>query len=491
MTTTARSMLGASSACHDWNSIDWNAVNRQVKRLQMRIAKAVQEERWGKVKALQWLLTHSRAAKLLAVKRVTTNAGARTAGIDGVVWASSTQKFDAILSLKRKGYQPLPLRRIYIPKKNGKKRPLGIPTMTDRAHQAVYLLALEPVSESLADHNAYGFRPKRSTADAMAQCFNLLCRKTSSQWILEGDIRSCFDQIGHDWLLANIPMDKQVLGKWLAAGYIDKGAYFSTVAGTPQGGIISPTLLVMTLRGLEEAIRDATHAQDKIHMVIYADDFVITGASKGVLVNKVKPAVMAFLSVRGLELAEEKTAITSIDRGFDFLGFNVRKYKGKLLIKPAKASVLNFLREIRSTIHVKSSVSAGELIRLLNPKIMGWAYYYRHVVSKQTLSTVSHHLFLAIWRWAKRRHPNKSASWVKQKYFCQRGLRQWVFQGSINHRSGELSKTYLANPAGIPIKRHVKIKGDANPYDARCTEYFERRRQKSHLNNGQVSNGVV
>jgi RNA-directed DNA polymerase len=218
---TVMKLTGASSASElTWNTIDWFQVNKDVKHLQMRIAKAVREKRYGKVKALQWLLTHSFAAKLLAVKRVVTNSGAQTPGVDSVIWETQQQKIRAVKSLQRKGYQPQPLRRIYIPKKQG-RRPLSIPTMTDRAMQALHLLALEPVAEMKADKNAYGFRPKHSTADAIEQCFKALARKQSAAWILEGDIRACFDNLSGVWLKENILMDKTLLTKWLQAGYIE------------------------------------------------------------------------------------------------------------------------------------------------------------------------------------------------------------------------------------------------------------------------------
>jgi len=221
-----------------WDSIDWTECERVVSTLQARIVKATQEGRWGKVKALQWLLTHSLSGKALAVRRVTKNRGNRTPGIDGEIWRSSAAKTRAMLSLGRRGYQPRPLKRVYIPKPNGKLRPLGIPTMKDRATQALYLLALDPVSETTADRNSYGFRKGRAARDALAQCFILLGRPDiRAEWILEADIKGCFDNISHDWMLQHIPMDKQVLRKWLKAGFVDKAQCFPTDAGTPQGGV--------------------------------------------------------------------------------------------------------------------------------------------------------------------------------------------------------------------------------------------------------------
>jgi RNA-directed DNA polymerase len=347
MTTAAKPMIGASPPGELWKAIDWRTTECQVVRLQMRIAKATREGRWGKVKSLQWLLTHSFAAKLLAVRRVTQNAGRNTAGVDGIVWKTSAQKHKAARSLQRWSYHTLPLRRIYVPKKNGKLRPLGIPAMSCRAMQALHLQALEPISETLADPNSYGFRPKRSTADAIEQCFIALGRTHSPEWIFEGDIKACFDRLNHKWLQDHIPMDKLVLGKWLAAGYMEEGIVYPTEAGSPQGGIASPALANMALDGLEAAAREAVPRNQMIHVIRYADDFVITGASKEVLETRIKPSVVTFLKERGLELSEEKTRITHIEEGFDFLGFNVRKYGGKMLIKPSKAAVKRFLGDIR------------------------------------------------------------------------------------------------------------------------------------------------
>jgi RNA-directed DNA polymerase len=225
---------GASPTSDIWDSVNWTIVELNVKRLQMRIAKAIRDNKYGKAKSLQWLLSHSYYGKLLAVKRVTQNRGKNTPGVDGIIWRTSRQKIQAAMSLSRRKYKPKPLRRVYIPKANGKQRPLGIPTMKDRAMQALHLLGLEPVAEMLLDNNAYGFRQERSTADAIGQCFRALCQKCSASWVLEGDIRSCFDTIRHRWLLENIPMDKTMLGKWLSAGVMENQTYHQTLEGTPQ-----------------------------------------------------------------------------------------------------------------------------------------------------------------------------------------------------------------------------------------------------------------
>ena len=490
MMTAAIPLVSASSKVANWDDIDWRSIEQQVKRLQMRIAKATREGRWGKVKSLQWLLTHSFSAKLLAVRRVTRNSGRNTPGVDGIVWKTTAQKYEAARSLQRRGYHPQPLRRIYIPKKNGKLRPLGIPTMSDRSNQALHLLGLEPVAETLADPNAYGFRPKRSTADAIEQCFKVLCLKRSAQWIFEGDIKACFDRISHPWLQDHIPMDKIILKKWLAAGYMEEGIVYPTEAGTPQGGIASPVLANMALDGLEEIARRAASAKDKIHVVKYADDFVITGASKEILEMQVKPAVVAFLKERGLELSEEKTHITHIDDGFDFLGFNVRKYNGKLLIKPAKPGVKSFLDVIRALIKANPATTTEGLILQLNGKLRGWANHYRHVVSKKTFSYVDNHVFLALIAWINRRHPQKSAQWKRRKYFRREAQRQWVFYSAIRNGSKSGTNLDLFSMMSVPIIRHIKIRAYATPYDPAFTDYFTQRaksRRESRRNMGGMT----
>ncbi len=479
MTTPASSVIGAASASSlSWDAMDWRRAEHEVKRLQMRIAKAVREGRWGKVNALQWLLTHSWFAKVLAVRRVVQNPGHRTPGIDQVVWTTATQKMQAAQSLRRHGYQPQPLRRIYIPKKNGKQRPLSIPAMGDRAMQALHLLALEPVTETLADRNSYGFRPFRSTADAIAQCFNVLAKKQSAQWILEGDIKACFDQISHTWIERHLLTDKVILRKWLAAGYVEKQVFYATHAGTPQGAIISPAIANRVLDGLEQVVTNAAPRNAKIHYVRYADDFIVSGASKEVLEQQVKPAIEEFLHVRGLELSAEKTKITHINDGFDFLGFNVRKYQGKLLIKPAKDNVNTFLATVREIIKTNPTAKTVNLIHVLNPKIRGWANYYRHVVAKRTYQRIDDSIYHTLQRWIKRRHPNKNAQWRRRRYFRCQGLRQWVFFAKdLRPKNGHKEILDLFRADSVTIRRHIKIRAQATPYDPQYRDYFKRRKR--------------
>ena len=463
----------------------------------MRIAKAVREKRYGKVKALQWLLTNSFMAKLLAVRRVTQSSGGKTPGVDGVIWRTPKQKIQAAKSLRRRGYKPQPLRRIYIPKKSGGLRPLSIPSLIDRSMQALHLLALEPVAEMKADRNAYGFRPKRSTADAIEQCFNSLSRKRSASWIMEGDIRACFDSLSGTWLQDNIPMDKTLLTKWLAAGYIEEKTLHPTFDGVPQGSVISPAMLVIALSGLEGAIQSAITRKDKVNVISYADDFIITGATREVLEYKVKPIVVNFLKERGLELSLTKTRITHVDDGFDFLGFNVRKYKGKLLIKPSKRNVKSFLGNIRDIIKSNGSATTENLIHQLNPKIRGWANYFRHVVAKEIFGYVDHCIVKALLQWGKRRHPKKGARWRKKKYFRSQGLHNWVFSAAIKNKKGEKTFLDLLIAEQVPIVRHVKIKAEATPYDPSYNDYFLERKkikpsgkQKSNVSPSHSSSGA-
>jgi RNA-directed DNA polymerase len=459
----------------EWDSIDWSALQRLVRRLQVRIAKAIQAGKHRRAKALQWLLTHSRAARLLAVRRVTTNRGAKTPGVDNVIWRTDKQKLHAADNLRRCGYKPSPLRRQYIPKKNHKLRPLSIPTMHDRAMQALHALGLAPIAETQADPYSYGFRQGRSCADALEHAHSALCRKSSAPWVLACDIRACFDEISHQWLSENIPMDKRILHQWLNAGYLEKGQLFPTAKGTPQGGLISPLLANMTLDGMQEAIRQAVSKGDKVNFVRYADDSIQTGATKELLEQKVKPALTDFLKPRGLELSEQKTVITPTDKGFNFLGHTVRKFGDKLLTYPAKSNVQACRDKIRRCVQSALGLSQEALLRKLNPLLQGWANYYRNGASKRTFQKMDHCVWNHLWRWIKRRHPNHSANWRKNRYFS-RNSTGWNFCVTIRLANGESKVLQLYRMASTKIERHIKVQGKANPYDPVYADYFQKRR---------------
>ncbi len=466
----------------NWHAIDWRKAHHIVRRLQARIVKATKEGRWNKVKALQRLLTHSWSGKVLAVRRVTENRGKRTPGVDQVIWDTPVKKAQAVEALRQRGYHALPLRRVLIEKANGTgKRALHIPAMSDRATQALHLLALAPIAETTGDPNSYGFRVERSTADAIGQCFVVLSHADAAQWILKCDIRACFDHLGHDWLEAHILMEKAILRKWLKAGFIDKDTFHPTEEGVAQGSTCSPAIANLALDGLEQVLRQQypktsrLGRRAKVNMIRYGDDTVITGSSKELLEDEVLPLVKQFMGERTLELSAEKTKVAHIEEGFDFLGQNVRKYNGKLLITPAKKNVAAFLSKVRKVVKEGIGASAGRLIARLNPVIRGWANYHRHVVSKETFVKVDNAIFMALWHWAKQQHPTKNRRWIRKRYFQSFRGRNWVFFGKMIRKDGEEQDLRLFDAASVEIKRHTKIKGEANPYDPAWEVYFEER----------------
>jgi len=451
---------------NQWNDIDWKKVEKHVNRLQVRITKAVKEGKWYLVKRLQYLLTHSHFAKLLATRNPTQNKGKRTAGIDGETLSSSEAKMKAALSLTDKKYAAKPLKRVYIEKYGSKKkRPLGIPTMYDRAMQSLYALALEPVADATGDRTSFGFRKFRSTHDACQQVFHYLCRETSPVWILEGDIKGCFDNISHQWLTNNVPMDKSILKQFLKAGYVFDRHLFPPEAGTPQGGIISPILANMTLDRIENTLADkyhksrsgridSNHAKYKVNFCRYADDFIVTAKTEEIA-KEVKELIKDFLKYRGLELSDEKTLITHIDNGFDFLGWNFRKYNGKLLVKPSKKSIDKVTEKISNTIDKGKTWKQEELIAALNPIITGWSNYHQSVVSSEIFHKLDSRIWNMLWHWAKRRHPDKSRHWIANKYWHSDGKRKWIFS------EGNKQLNLLSDKK---IVRHTKLKLDMNPH---------------------------
>lgn len=480
-----------------WKSINWNKVKADVKRLQMRIAKAVREGKQNRVKSLQWLLAHSFSAKLLAVKRVTSSKGAKTPGVDGAIWNTPARKIKGVLSLQRRGYKAQPLRRILISKKGkkGKFRPLGIPTIRDRAMQALYLITLEPIAETKADPNSYGFRYYRACRDAIAQCFCVLGKKHYAEWILDADIKACFDYIDHNWLLSNIPMDKVMLKQWLKCGYFQDKKLYPTKFGTPQGGILSPTLANMTLDGLEEVIRKSCPTRlkenkkirSKVHYIRYADDLVTTASSKELLENNIIPAINDFLKPRGLMLSPEKTRILKLEEGFDFLGQNIRRHKNRLLITPSKENVKNFLSKVRSTIKSCHGWKTEDMIKKLNPIIRGWAYYHRFIHSYRAFWIAGKTIFQALQRWMRRRHPEKGYGWLIKNYFNNPN-RKWGFTCYIKDRSGKRKLLELIKPSYIKIVQYIKIKGESTPFDPIYEDYFKMRREFRNYRSHQTNN---
>jgi RNA-directed DNA polymerase len=477
--TEAPKASGALSASAEWNAIDWRTVEHEVRRLQARIAQAEKEGRPGKVKALQRLLTRSFFAKLWAVRRVVVNKGRRTPGVDGTLWKTPEEKWLAARSLRARGYRPQPLRRIYIPKKNGKLRPLSIPTMVDRAMQALHLLALNPVAEVRADPNSYGFRPYRGTADALGQCFCVFAKKCSPTVVFDTDIKACFDRISHPWLLANVPMDKAILRKWLAAGFVENTVLYPTDEGTPQGGIISPVLANLALDGLERVAQEAAPRRSLVNVVRYADDFVVTARTAELLTTRVIPAITAFLAERGLELSPEKSRVTDIATGFDFLGATIRKYDGKLLMRPSRKSIQAFLGGIRGCIKTHAASALPDLIRLLNPRIRGWANYFRHLVSSRVFTKVDIAIFDAMVRWMRRRHPGKGLSWLRTKYFRSSGGRHWVITSATGETASADCAADLFRASSLPIRRHVKVQAAATAFDPAHREYFRELKKTS------------
>lgn len=460
-----------------WQDIDWKAAETYVNRLQVRIVKAVLAGKWRLVKRLQTLMCNSFYAKALAVRRVTTNKGKKTPGIDGIIWKTPEDKTKAICELDKITYHAKPLKRVYIEKFGKKeKRPLGIPTMHDRAMQGLLLFALEPIEETTADKSSFGFRKGRSAQDAMEYTFKLLARKTSPQWILEGDIRGCFDHISHEWMLKNIPTDKRIMKQFLKCGFVDRKRLFPTEEGSPQGGLISPTYANMTLDGLEAVLLgkfstsstghyNPNYNKHKVHLCRYADDFIITADSEDVLLE-IRSLVADFLQSRGLTLSEEKTVITNINDGFDFLGWNFRKFNGKLLVQPSAKSIKKVSKNLSKTVKFYRQAEQDLLIKKLNEITKGWADYHHCVCAKESFTLLDHRLWEMLWKWAKRRHPRKNHKWIKRRYWKTKANRQWIFK---------TDKSVLFQMSDMPIVRIASLDRSANPYLR--PDYFIRRRE--------------
>ena len=465
----------------DWHSIDWADCHRRVRSLQRRIVQAMKAGAWRKVKRLYYLLVNSFAARALAVKRVTENRGKNTPGVDGEIWDSPELKAGAVQRVAHiRGYEPKPLRRIYIAKSNGKQRPLGIPVMEDRARQAVHLQALYPIAETTADPNSYGFRPKRRCADAIDQCFKILRQRSSADWILEGDIAGFFDHIAFSWMETNIPMDRRLLSKWLRSGYREAEAFFPTTAGVPQGGLISPVIGNLTLDGMERLVRGDSERWRRAHninFVRYADDFIVTANNREVLVE-LSARIEAFLQTRGVSLSQEKTTITHISEGFDFLGQNIRKHfradgrLGKLQITPSKKSFRNIKDKVRALTKSHRGARPAELIDTLSPVLRGWANYHHHAICGETFDQLDSYVWGRVYRWCKRRHPDKTGRWIADRYFLHGQSSEWRFTDP------DTGTRLIKVAQVVKHKRHLKIRAAANPFDPQWDAYFEARDKK-------------
>ncbi len=480
--------LADKELTNQWNSIDWNRVEETVNNLQSRIARAAKDGKWNDVSKLSRLLTRSFYAKVLAVRKVSSNKGNKTPGIDGMIWRTPADKMRAALELTNTGYRAKPLTRKYIRKKNGKFRPLSIPTLHDRAMQTLHSLALSAVESTTGDKTSFGFKPYRSTKDAYAYLHICLSKQIAPQWVVEGDIKACFDEINHEWVLEKTPMNKRVLKEFLKSGYVENYHLYPTMKGTPQGGTISPIIANIVLNGLENALAkrfyskrngtiDKAHRnKHKVNYVRFADDFVITTDSPETA-QEALIVVKAFLEPRGLQLSEEKTLITHISEGVTFLGWNFRKYNGKLLTKPSKESQKEVIVKIHDIIQKAKAWDQNRLIRILNSIIRGWAQYHNHAVSSDIFSKLDNIVYNMLTSWAKRRHSNKGNYWVLNRYWHKVGGRKYAFSTDTQ---------ILERFSNAKIVRHRLARLDKNPYIDR--DYFEKWKVREYHRKKRMTN---
>lgn len=473
----AQDSPSSESLVSEW--IDWSGIEHHVFRLQRQLANAVEHHNRKAARHYKWLIRNSRNVRMLVIRTVTQeNKGRKTPGVDGKTYMTPEARKELLelVSLRKK---PLPVRRVYIKKKNGKQRPLGIPSIHDRVCQAIHKMAMEPEWDIQFEPNSYGFRPSRSTWDAVEQIFVMLSQKKSPQWVIEGDIKGFFDHVDHEKLLVKLaPEDRPFIRRILKAPIIepDKGRVPS-FRGTPQGGIISPILANIALHGMEEELREQalqmgfgySRRTPGINIVRYADDFVISCKTKEQAESFIPVVAQWLREAAGVELSLKKTKITHIDEGFDFLGFNVRKYSGKLLIKPSKDSKLSILQKVKELLNSNKTAKVETIIRTLNPLIRGWANYYSSGVSKEIFSYCDYRIHEMLWQWAKRRHPMKNAKWIKAKYFSRHGNRDWMFT------SGKYDIFHMSD---VPIIRHIKVQGNRSPYRANDGDYFDQRHKQ-------------
>lgn len=462
--------------------VDWRAAKNSVRLIQQAIAVAYLAGNMREVKRLQYLLVSRYEARALAVKTVITNPGGQTPGVDGVVWNTPQQTANAVDDLRRqngKAYKAKPVKRVMIPKASGGLRPLGIPTMQDRAMQALWAMALTPIAESTADSNSYGFRENRGTADAATHIQKVLGGKyTKLRWILDADIKGYFDNICHEWIQKNIPMDRDVLREFLKAGFVIKGEFEPTDLGVPQGGVISPVISNMVLDGLQKYITDKVHPRGVL--IRYADDFIVCLPTKEDA-EQAKPLIADFLKVRGVELNEAKTQIRSVVEGFDFVGFTFKEYpdsryafglkQGAFLVKPQAKKVTGFKEKIQSLIHEYRDRPLWMLIEKLSQVLQGWANSYRISSCRDAFSDVSNTIFYTIWRMLRSKHPRLSVTELRRRFFTRVGNNVWV----LFAKKPDCKPIYLFQIASVRKMYHILIK-PLNPYLPENTDYFTERK---------------
>jgi RNA-directed DNA polymerase len=473
----------------DWLSIDWRRAEDDVRRLRQRIFTASKAGDLNKVRNLQKLMLRSRSNTLMCVRRVTElNAGRKTAGVDGKVVVTAPGKAELADWIQQHAapWKPKPVKRVYIPKANGKQRPLGVPVIVDRVLQARVVNALEPEWEARFEQKSYGFRPGRGCHDAIESIYKTVGGKAAHRlWVLDADLAAAFGRIDHSHLLAALGTfpARGLVEQWLKAGVVDKGRLAPTEEGTPQGGVVSPLLLNVALHGMEEAAgvryRSAgVHAGKTVAgspvVVRYADDLVAMCASREEA-EEVKERLTAWLAPRGLVFNEDKTRVVRLEDGFDFLGFNVRRYRGKLLIKPSKAALRRIRERLAAEMKALRGANAKAVLQRLNPIIRGWSAYYRTVVSSRAFATLDNFMWKLAYKWAKHGHPNKSKHWVVNRYFAafNKSRRdRWVF-------GDRDSGAYLHKFAWTNIVRHQMVPGTASPDDPALAEYWTRRRDRT------------
>jgi RNA-directed DNA polymerase len=476
----------------DWNAINWPKVEGRVRNLRRRVFRASKEGDHRKVRSLQKLMLRSRANALQSVRRVTQrNVGKNTPGVDKLV--VKTPKARSELVDRIRSYQPWkakPARRVYVPKVNGKARPLGIPTIHDRVMQAIVKNALEPYWEARFEPASYGFRPGRSCHDAIEKIYSITRPNKRKKWVLDADIEGAFDNIDHEKLLEIIgPFPaRELIRQWLKAGYMEEGTLQRTSTGTPQGGVISPLLANIAFHGLEKALgvryRNRGEISGPRAVVRYADDFVVFCESEEDT-EAARRDVKDWLAARGLKLSEAKTRIVHLSEGFDFLGFNIRHYRApktaksgyKLLIKPSKASVRKLKDRLREEWMKLKGSNIQAILKRLNPILRGWTNYFRIGVSKKAFKSMDHWMFKRCVRYVKFSHPTKSWKWCRLKYWGKLNRQRndrWVF--------GDRTKGgYLLKFGWTPIRRHVLVKGTASPDDSNLKEYWiDRQKRKIH-----------